>query len=517
MKRRALAISLVLTLAACAVNPVTGKRELHVIPESVELSQGAAQYLPAQQAEGGEYRLDPELTTYVGDVGRKLAAASDRPDLPYEFVVLNTSVPNAWTLPGGKIALNRGLLLELDDEAELAAVLGHEIVHAAARHPAQAMQRGLLLQLLVGGLQLGLADRAYGGLAGAGASIGAALVAQRYGREAELEADRYGMGYMARTGYDPKAAVSLQETFVRLSEGRDQGWLAGMLASHPPSAERVEANRATAASLPAGGKVGRDEFRARTALLRRDRKAYEAHDQGREALAKGDARRALALADSAIRVEPREALFFGLRADAETALRRYDDAIDDYGEAIERNPDYFQFYVQRGLLRREGGDEDLARSDLERSVRLLPTAIADFSLGELSRDRGDASGALDYFKRAAAADDEIGRRAKIEAARIELPRNPGAYLTYDTHRDGDGYLIVELRNTGPVPVRDIRIELAIDDDKTRLHQRDAVTFRRTLGPGDSSRKATRIGPLPGPTAEKKVEVRIVDAELADVD
>lgn len=288
-----------------------------------------------------------------------------------------------------------------------------------------------------------------------------------------------------------------------------------MLSSHPPSAERVEANRASAAALPSGGKLGQGEFQKRTARLRHDRDAYKAHDEGRAALSKGDGRRALQLADAALQMQPREALFYGLRADAETQLRRYDDAIDDYGAAIERNPEYFQFYVQRGLLRRKAGDEDLARGDLEKSLQLLPTSAANFSLGELALQAGDSSGALEHFKAASSANDELGKRAQIAVARIELPQNPGAYLSCDTHRDGDGYLIVELRNTGPVAVRDVRVELEIDDKKDKLYQRDAVTFRRPLGPGESAQKTSRIGPLPGPTAEKKVQVRIVDAELAE--
>ena len=127
-------------LSACVINPVTGDRELALISADQEIAIGEQQYEPSQQMQGGEYALDPELTAYVASVGRKLAAVSDRA-LPYEFVVLNSSVPNAWALPGGKIAVNRGLLTELDSEAELAAVLGHEIVHAAARHGALAMQR----------------------------------------------------------------------------------------------------------------------------------------------------------------------------------------------------------------------------------------------------------------------------------------------------------------------------------------------------------------------------------------
>src|SRR5690554_4653140 len=90
-----------LTLGACVINPVTGDRELALISADQEIAIGSQQYAPSQQMQGGRYTLDPELTAYVASVGQKLAAVSDRA-LPYEFVVLNSSVPNAWALPGGK-------------------------------------------------------------------------------------------------------------------------------------------------------------------------------------------------------------------------------------------------------------------------------------------------------------------------------------------------------------------------------------------------------------------------------
>ncbi|HSG66491.1 MAG TPA: M48 family metalloprotease, partial [Gammaproteobacteria bacterium] len=99
-------------LASCVVNPVTGERELALVSAADEVGIGEAQYVPSRQMQGGDYVLDPALTQYVRDVGQRLAAVSDR-NLPYEFVVLNSSVPNAWALPGGKIAVNRGLLTEL--------------------------------------------------------------------------------------------------------------------------------------------------------------------------------------------------------------------------------------------------------------------------------------------------------------------------------------------------------------------------------------------------------------------
>jgi len=239
IKRYLLLLLLTLSLlTGCATNPVTGKKELSLVSEAQELAIGAKQYSPARQSQGGDYVVDRQLTTYVNPVGRRLAAVSDR-KLPYEFKVLNSSVPNAWALPGGKISINRGLLTELRSESELAAVLGHEIVHAAARHGAQQMSKGMLLQTAVLGTVVATQGKDYGNLAQMGANIGAQLISQKYGRDAERESDYYGMQYMVRAGYDPQGAVDLQRTFVKLSEGQRQDWLSGLFASHPPSHERV--------------------------------------------------------------------------------------------------------------------------------------------------------------------------------------------------------------------------------------------------------------------------------------
>jgi hypothetical protein len=181
VKRLISLLLLPLVLGACGVNPVTGERELVLVSESSEIRMGEQNYAPMQQAQGGEYDIDPVLTEYVQGIGDRLAAVSDR-KLPYEFVVLNNTVPNAWALPGGKIAINRGLLTELGSEAELAAVLGHEIVHAAARHSAQQMERGMLLQGLILATAVASSDSDYGNLAVGGASVAGQLINQRYGR-----------------------------------------------------------------------------------------------------------------------------------------------------------------------------------------------------------------------------------------------------------------------------------------------------------------------------------------------
>ena len=169
-------IALLAALAAgCSVNPVTGSNELSLMSPEQEVAIGEQQYEPSQQSQGGRYVVDPDLNVYVNNVGQKLARVSDRPDLPYEFVVLNNNVPNAWALPGGKIAINRGLLVLLDDESELAAVLGHEIVHAAARHGAQQQTQGTLLNvgLMAAGVALATQDHEAAGLAVGALGVGA--------------------------------------------------------------------------------------------------------------------------------------------------------------------------------------------------------------------------------------------------------------------------------------------------------------------------------------------------------
>src|SRR4030095_11348968 len=144
------------TLTACGVNPVTGKKEIQFVSEAQEIKLGQENYSPMRQSEGGEMSVMPDLTAYINEVGQKLAAVADR-KLPYEFVVLNNSVPNAWALPGGKIAVNRGFVTELQSAAAMAAVLGHEIVHAAARHGAKAQERGTMLQVGLAAAQIGAA------------------------------------------------------------------------------------------------------------------------------------------------------------------------------------------------------------------------------------------------------------------------------------------------------------------------------------------------------------------------
>jgi predicted Zn-dependent protease len=481
-------------IAACTINPVTGNRELALISADQEIEIGQEQYAPSQQMQGGDYAFDPALTAYVRGVGAKLAAVSDR-SLPYEFVVLNNSVPNAWALPGGKIAVNRGLLTELHSEAELAAVLGHEIVHAAARHGAIAMQRGLLLGAVVSGLQSAARGGNFAGIAVGAAGVGAQLISQRNGRENELEADQYGMQYMSRAGYDPAAAVTLQETFVRLSQQNgDQGRLAALFASHPPSTERVEKNRATAASLPKGGDLGRERYQAATATLRQRQPAYDAYDKGRAALAENKIADAERFAQEAVRLLPAEAQFHALLGDIALQQKHYDEAARYFGDAVGRDDRFFYYHLQKGVAHRQLRQWDAARAELERSVQLLPTADAYFALGAVAEQRGDRAAALDNYGRAAQSEGAAGRSAQDATVRLDLPTNPGKYLTVRGTLDGNGQLSVEVGNPTRVPVADVLVTVHyLDAQGAAREQSRQLTGQ--LPPGQALRQATGLGPF----------------------
>jgi len=459
-----------LGLTGCATNPVTGKDELAFISESAELDIGKEQYAPSRQMQGGDYVLDPELTRYVSRVGQRLAAVSDR-KLPYEFSVVNDSTPNAWALPGGKIAVNRGLLLELDSEAELAAVLSHEIVHAAARHGAQGMQRGMLLQgaVLAAGVASSSSD--YSRVVVGAASMGANLVNQRYSRGAESESDYYGMLYMMRAGYDPAAAVRLQETFVRLSKSKNQkqDWLSGLFASHPPSEERVRENRETLRKLGAkGGDWGRERYQRMIAGLKKSRPAYDALEKGLKALKDNDDQQALKLANEAIAIEPKEALFYSLLGDVRYKQERYQKALQHYNQALDRDDGFFRYYLERGVTWEKLKKSGKARKDLKKSVELLPTAIAYNSLGRMELTSGSREQAKRYFRQAAGSRSPAGVAAATELMRLDLPDNPGRYLQTRLQRFNDGEMIAVVQNKAGLPVRNVGIGVGLRAPGGRL-------------------------------------------------
>ena len=455
----ALLVFFIVTLQSCSTNPVTGKNELSFYSRTAQIQMGVQNYSPGQQSQGGLYYLDPNLNDYVSRIGNKLAEVSDVPDLPYEFVVLNNGVPNAWALPGGKIAINRGLLTELDDESELAAVLAHEIVHAAAGHGASQMSRGVLFGLGTTVAAVAGSQTQYGDLINLGSQFGAAAWSASYGRDDELESDEYGMLYMSRAGYDPQGAVDLQKTFVELSGGAQTDFVSGLFASHPPSQSRVDANILTAQRLPAGGVRNRAAYQNAIAQIKKDQFAYEAETFAVEALNNDDPDEALEQLDIAVSIQPDEGQFWELRGHAWQMQGDNDNALKAFSTAIRKNGGYFKHWLMRGLLRKELGQTNLAEQDISRSHELLPTAVSAYHLGELVESRGDTEAARAYYSTAASAGGDLGIAAQSKLVRYDLPENPNKYIASGFFLSTQGELVAAVENRSGLDVTGIQVRV----------------------------------------------------------
>lgn len=420
--KRLLACTLLTTgLAGCAVNPVTGKQEMIMDSVQQDIATGQQNYLPSQQSQGGQYVVDPSLSAYVNQVGKKLAAVSDVPNLPYEFVVLNNDTPNAWAMPGGKLAINRGLLVQLEDESQLAAVLGHEIVHAAARHGASAKTQQMVVGagVLLAGVALATKKPEYGILGVGALAVGANAWNSKYSRDHESESDVYGIKYMVKAGYDPQGAVELQELFVRMFDKQEPSWIEGMFASHPPSRDRVAANRAEVGKYPAGGARNKAAFQQAMAQLSRDKDAYSNYQDAMKSAKAKNYDQALSLVGKSLQQQPRENLFWELKGQLLLQQDHTREAVPALDKAIAANPNFFRPYIYRGMAYKELGNGNNAERDLVASQRLLPTQEASEQLGELALAKGDRATARAYFQQVAAGGGEAGERAKARLAQIQ--------------------------------------------------------------------------------------------------
>ncbi|HDQ44849.1 MAG TPA: tetratricopeptide repeat protein [bacterium] len=276
-------------LAGCAVNPVTGQRQLMLMSEGQEI-EADRQYAPHQFSSDLGVAQDAGLNRYLSDVGEKLTTVSHRTEMPYSFRAVNAVYVNAYAFPGGSIATTRGILLAIENEAELAALLGHEIGHVTARHTAERMSKAMLLNVAVGlGSMLVSQKSETAGLVTAGVGmIGSTLLLAKYSRDDERQADALGMEYMVKAGYTPEGMVGLMNVLRSLSS-HSPGAIEMMFASHPMSEERYQTavNRVNTVygdnkSLP----EGRERYMDHTAGLRRIRTAIEAMQKGQEAMAR---------------------------------------------------------------------------------------------------------------------------------------------------------------------------------------------------------------------------------------
>ncbi len=260
MRIQMLSILMVCVLyCACVRNPVTGKRQLALLSEGQEISMGQESH-PEVLSEFGIVE-SKELQEYCNRIGNDLAKVSHRPNLPWHFTIVDSPVINAFAVPGGFIYITRGILEHMNNEAELAGVLGHEIGHVTARHSVTQISQGQLINLGLGlGSIFSSRFRQVGGLA----QMGLQVLMLKYSRDHERESDRIGLQYMASCGYDPEQMSDFFQLFVGMREESDAS-VPNWLSTHPSPPDRIrrtseEGARIKQQSARRDFKINADEF-----------------------------------------------------------------------------------------------------------------------------------------------------------------------------------------------------------------------------------------------------------------
>ncbi len=218
-------------LPTCAYNPVTGKKELSLMSTKQEIEMGKS-YDPQVVAQYGKYE-NAEMQAFINEKGKEMAAISHRPELPYEFKILDSPIVNAFAVPGGYVYFTRGIMAHFNNEAEFAGVLGHEIGHITARHSARQYSKQIVAQaVFVGGVIASKEFRNYADIAQT--SMG--LLFLRFSRSNESESDKLGVEYSTRIGYDAKEMANFFNTLKRM-RGDAEG-PPTMLSTHPDPGDR---------------------------------------------------------------------------------------------------------------------------------------------------------------------------------------------------------------------------------------------------------------------------------------
>jgi predicted Zn-dependent protease len=233
--------AVLLLIPSCAINPVTGKRQLMLMSEAQEVALGA-QYDPSVIATFGEYK-DTDMDAYLRNIGMQMGLISHRPKLEYHFKVLDTPVINAFAVPGGYVYLTRGILAMLNNEAELAGIMGHEMGHIAARHTASQQAKQTLGQvLLIGGM---IASKKFASIAEQ-AFQGMQLLFLKFSRDNEREADKLGVEYSSKVSFDAHKMADFFQVLQKMSLSDEQGGVPTFMSTHPDPGDRYNAVNAEA-------------------------------------------------------------------------------------------------------------------------------------------------------------------------------------------------------------------------------------------------------------------------------
>lgn len=369
----------VLVAGGCITDPVTGRSVVGMPTSEAEESQQGLAYRPVIVQEFGGPYPDRALEQYLGGIVLGMAKRSVRPDLPWTFTVLNTSVPNAFAVPGGQVFVTRGLLVELEDEAEFAVVMGHELGHVEHRHGARQQGQQLLLGAGIALAQAAAGDQWTEGV-DQGAQLLAALGMSKYSRDDERESDARGVENSYTAGYDPRQGADVFRTFLRMKQESGGGGGPDWLSSHPADEERIQTilrlsaekdARLGGSSAVPGLTVTTPAWGRLVAKLRDENRTYKAYD-----------------AEMA-KIEQAKGSEASVRA-----------AIPVFARCASELPGHATFHATLGKAYLVAGDAASARTALVRAANLNQNLFEpEYLLGALALDAKDWNGAVSHAER----------------------------------------------------------------------------------------------------------------------
>jgi len=362
-------------ITGCAVNPVTGENQLMLVSETGEINLDRTNSPHQFSADYGTLQ-DRSLNNYINQVGKNLANHSHRPRMPYSFRGVNATYANAYAFPGGSIAATRGILLSLNNEAELAALLGHEIGHVNARHSASQMSKNLLLNaaLTIGSVYVTTKNEKYGPLIAMLGQLGAGMLLAHYSREDERQADALGLEYMTRIGNNPQGMVGLMNQ-LRLMSNHQPSIIETMFATHPMSEERYQTTKLSAAtkyqkalSFP----LQRERYMDNTAKLRASKTAIQALQKGEELMKKKQYASAETYFKQALRQAPADYAGLVMMAKCQLVQEKSAAAMAYAQQANQVYPQEAQAYQINGVANLMADHFETAYHHFANSDRMLP-------------------------------------------------------------------------------------------------------------------------------------------------
>ena len=359
----------------CAIDPVTGKQQLMMVSQQQEIGIDKQQS-PFQFSSDYGITKDAGINQYISDVGKRLLPGVHRLDMPYTFQCVNATYINAYAFPGGTIAVTRGILLKLDNEAQLAALLGHELGHVNARHSAEQVSKGQLSSLLVAGLSIVASTQGSGldDLTQQLGMLGQGLFLSKYSRDNEREADSLGNEYMVKAGYPSKGFVGLMEMLDSLHKEKPSSAQI-LFSTHPMSTERLTSAVQREKGIYQYSKdssLNRDRYMDSLSSLLAKKEGIELLQQGEKHMAKKEYDKAQTIFKKSLNKLKNDYTAHVLMAKCQLLRKKPDQALAYADTAKKLYPAEIQGYYVAGFASMELKKYTIAYKNFDTCDKLLP-------------------------------------------------------------------------------------------------------------------------------------------------